>query len=160
LQQAVYIAAKFWFPEKVASHETAVADDPSLHVLSYPQLPEDFRQDFEEIAGSTVRRLRNFLHQGELTAYYFTSNGCHPVPREFWATTEANGVIESGTYWPVGRPAQWYDRRPDHPIFVKQSELDTLLVEEAHRPFPLAKKPDLAAAYSRPEITALATRKE
>ena len=61
LQQAVYIAAKFWFPEKVASHETAVADNPTLRVLShsYPQLPEDFRQAFEETAGPTVRRLRN-----------------------------------------------------------------------------------------------------
>jgi hypothetical protein len=33
---------------------------------SYPQLPEELRKLFEGIAGQTVPRLRNFLHQGSL----------------------------------------------------------------------------------------------
>jgi hypothetical protein len=162
LQHAVFIAAKLWLPEKVASLETLATDDPSVHVrsLSYPQLPEDFRQAFEEIAGPTVRRLRNFLNQGKLTAYYFTGDGCHSLAREFWATTQANGVIESGTYWPAGRPTQWYDRRPNHTIYLKHLELDALLVKEPaeNRRFPAGKKPELAAAYGRPEVAALPTR--
>jgi hypothetical protein len=160
-QEAVFIAAKYWFPEKVASLETAATENTSLHVRSlFAQLPEDFREAFEEIAGPAVRRLRNFLHQGKLRAYYFTGDGCHSLAREFWATTQANGVIESGTYWPAGRPTQWYDRPPNHTIFVEQSELDTLLVKKPaeNRRFPLGRKQELAAAYRRPEIEALPTR--
>jgi hypothetical protein len=163
LQHAVSIAAQFWFPEKVASIETAATGKTRLHARSLPfaQRPGAFQQAFEEIAEPTVLRLRNFLHQGKITAYYFTGNGCHSLPREFWATTEANEVIESGTYWPLGSPTKWYDRRPKHPIFVKQSDLDVLLVNEAaeNRRFPLSKKSELAAAYRRPEIAALPSRR-
>jgi hypothetical protein len=162
-QEAVFIAAKFWFSEKVASLETATTDNPSLHVRShFAHRPEDFRQAFEEIAGPTVRRLRNFLHQGKLTAYYFTDDGRHSISHRFWATAQAQGVIELGTYWPFGEPTRWYDRRPNHPIFIEQSELDALLVDEAagNRQFPLARKTELVAAYRRPEIAMLATRKD
>jgi hypothetical protein len=144
-QEAVLLAAKFWFPENVASLEAAAIDNPSsqlVHSLVYPQLPEDLRQAFEEIAGPTVRRLRNFLHQGKLNAYYFTDDGRHSISHRFWATAQAQGVIELGTYWPFGEPTQWYDRRLNHPIFIKQSELDALLVDEAaeNRRFPPGKK--------------------
>jgi hypothetical protein len=163
-QEAVLLAAKFWFPEKVAALETAATDKPSSEVgrNSYPQVPEKVRQIFEEIAGQTVPRLRNFLHQGKLKAYYFTDDDCHSISQGFWATAQADGVIESGTYWPFGTPPRWYDQRLNHPIFVKHSELDELLVGQAagNGRFPLGRKPELAAAYRRPEIAALATRKD
>jgi hypothetical protein len=70
--------------------------------------------------------------------------------------------MESGTYWPFRTPTHWYDQRLKHSIFIKQSDLDKLLVDEpaGNRPFPFTKKPELAAAYRRPEIAALATRKD
>jgi hypothetical protein len=163
LQQAVFIAAKFWFPKEVASLETVVLEKIGQEVVRihlYPQLPDEVRRPFEEIAGQTVPRLRNLLNQGKLKAYYFENDGRHSVSREFWATAQADGVIESGTYWPFGKPAHWYDKLPDYSLFVKQSELDALRVEEPtkNRPFPLGEKTELAATYRRPEIEALPTR--
>jgi hypothetical protein len=34
------------------------------------------------------------------------------VSPEFWATEQADGVMESGTYWPFGRSTRWYESRP------------------------------------------------
>lgn len=162
LQEAVFIAAKFWFPEKVASLEAAVTDKPWFRAVdssSYPHLPEELRHAFEEIACPAVQRLRSFLHHSKLKAYYFNNDGCHFIPHGFWATVRADGVIESGTYWPFGTPTAWYDQRLNYPIFVKQWELDALLVKAAENwRFPLRKKPELAAAFRRPEIAALPTR--
>jgi hypothetical protein len=163
-QEAVLLAAKFWFPEKVASLDTVVlekANEEAVRPLSYPQLPEELRKHFEGIADQTVPRLRNFLHQGKLKAYYFENDGCRSVSPEFWATAQADGVIESGTYWPFGRPTRWYDKQPNYSLFMKQSELDALQVIEPaeNRQFPMGKKPDLAAAYRSPEIATLASRK-
>jgi hypothetical protein len=157
---AVFAAAMFWFPEKVAALETAETEHSfEIERSSYP-LPEKLRRAFEEIACHAVPRLRNLLHQGKLKAYYFTDEGCRSIPEAFWATTQADGVIESGTYWPFGTPIHWYDQVRKHPIFVKQSELDELLVNEPteNRSFPMGGKPDLAAAYRRPEIARLARR--
>jgi hypothetical protein len=94
-QEAVLRAAQFWFPEKVASLDTVVLENvnkESVRTLSYPQLPEELRKLFEGIAGQTVPRLRNFLHQGKLKAYYFENDGCRTVSRKFWATAQADGV--------------------------------------------------------------------
>ncbi len=95
-----------------------------------------------------MHRLRNFLHQGNLKAYYFREDGCHSISREFWATDQASGVMESGTYWPFGEPTRWYESRPNHALFLLQSELDLLLSERPakKRPFPNAKMPNLVAA--------------
>jgi hypothetical protein len=164
-QEAVLLAATFWFPEKVAPLETVVLEkvnQEAVHSLSYPHLPEELRKVFEGIAGQTVPRLRDFLHKGKLKAYYFENDGCRSVSREFWATTQADGVIESGTYWPFGTPTRWYDKPPNYSVFMKQSELDALQVLEpaGNRQFPIGKKPDLAAAYRSPEIAALTSRKD
>jgi hypothetical protein len=164
-QEAVLLAAKFWFPEKVASLEMVALEKVNQEAVrspSYPRLPEELRKLFEGIAGQTVPRLRNFLHQGKLKAYYFENDGCRFVSREFWATAEADGVIESGTYWPFGNPTRWYDKKPNYSLFMKQSELDVLQVVEPaeNRQFPMRKKSDLAAAYRSPEIATLASRKD
>ena len=129
---AVFTAAKCWFPENIALLEAIASKQTNPEVvslISYPQ-PE-LRQAFEDIEDIAGQRLRNFLHHGKLKAYYFTEDGCHSVLREFWATPQADRAIESGTYWPFGRPTRWYDRRLNYPILVKQSELDALLVGEA-----------------------------
>jgi hypothetical protein len=68
-----------------------------VRAFSQPQVPDALRHAFEELATQTVYRLRNFLYQGALKAYYFGNGGCHSVLSEFWAEALADGVMESGT---------------------------------------------------------------
>ena len=107
----------------------------------------------------TVHRLRNLLHQGKLHGHYFKNDGRHRISREFWATAEADGSLESGTYWPFGRPSRIYEQRPNYPLFLLQSELDTLLNGEPakRRPFPRSRIPELVAALR--ELEDLPNRK-
>lgn len=159
VQAAIARATEYWFPERLAALERAAAPqsepkpdnslDALARVLSQPPLiPDAFRHEFQDIVIQTVHRLRNFLHQGKLKAYYFGDNGCRSVSREFWATAHADDVMESGTYWPFGKPARLYEPRPHYSLFVLQSELDKLLSEQParKRPFPRTKMPDLVAA--------------
>ena len=157
-RDAIVRASECWFPNKIAALKTAAAPESqaksdnnieaAVRALSLPQVPDAWRRPLEEIASQTVHRLRNFLHQGTLKAYYFTDDGRDSVSREFWATAHADGVMESGTYWPFGKPTRSYESRPNHALFLLQSELDLLLSERPakKRPFPNAKMPDLVAA--------------
>ena len=154
----MFSAAKFWFPEQMSALETAAAPqsqsepdnslDAAVRAFSQPQVPEAWWHVFEQIAPQTEHRLRSFLHQGTLKAYYFRYDGCHRLSREFWATAQADGVIVSGIYWPFGRPTRTQDQGLYYPLFVNQSELDALLSEQpAKNPgLPGAKMPDLVAA--------------
>jgi len=97
----------------VAGAAETKADNSSeglARALSQPPLiPHALRHEFQDIVNQTVRRLRSLLHQGELTAYYFGGlfgDGRHAVSSGFWATTAADGVMESGTYWPFGKPTR------------------------------------------------------
>lgn len=172
-QGAIVKAAEYWFPERVAAlgevfaalerlvapqSETKQPSDNSLDALarafSQSQIPaawqdDMWRHEFKDLWSQTAHRLRNFLHQGTLKAYYFGDDGCHHLSREFWATGQADGVIESGTYWPFGAPTtHLYGQRPNYSLFVKQLELDALLsVQPAKkRPLPESKLPELVAA--------------
>ena len=122
-----------------------------MRAFSQPFIPEPLQQVFTEIATETVPRLRSFLHQGKLTAYYFADNGSHCLPPEFWATPNADGVIETGIYWPFQKPSRWHDTRPSHSIFLSLSELDALLGEQPSkkRPLPKSKIPELVAALRK-----------
>ena len=160
-QYAVFTAAKMWFPEQIAALETATESqsetkpDNSIQglrrVFSQPQLPNALQLELRDTLNQTTYRLRNFLHQGGLNAYYFGDDGRHSVSRDFWATTQADGVLESGTYWPYGKPPRAYEPRPNYRLFLRQSELDALLTERLvkKRPFPRAKMPDLLAALRK-----------
>ena len=91
-----------------------------------PSLSEGLRQQAVDLLTQTEHRLRNFLHRGVLTAYYFGGlfdQGRHAVAPEFWATTEADGVLMSGSYWPFGRPRAWHEQRPSFPLCFLESEL-------------------------------------
>jgi hypothetical protein len=158
---AIARAAERWFPEQFNTLEITSRSQPgvrpespidaAVRAFSRPQVPEAWLHAFSEIANQTVHRLRNFLHQGELDAYCFGNDGRHTVPREFWATAEANEVLERGTYWPFGAPSRIHEQRPNCPLFLRQSELQKLFSEEAakKRPLPESKKPDLIAALRR-----------
>lgn len=154
-RDAIDRASECWFPNKIAAVKTAAApesqaksDNTIEAAVRAFSLPHAWRHPLEEIASQTVHRLRNFLHQGTLKAYYFTDDGRHSVSPEFWATAHADGVMESGTHWPFGKPTRSYESRPNHALFLLQSELDLLLSERPakKRPFPNAKMPDLVAA--------------
>jgi hypothetical protein len=121
--------------------------DAAARAFSQPQVPDALK----EVAIQAVRNLRNLLHQGKLRGYYFGHGGRHYVYRDFWATAEADGALESGIYWPFGRPTRFYESRPNYSLLFLQSELDALL-SEPHpktKPFPGAKMPDLVAALRR-----------
>lgn len=112
-----------------------------------------------ELVATTVQRLRKVLHEGTIDAVYFTRDGPQRVDEKFWATTEADGILEQGTYWPFGKPKRWHDA-PNCRLYIKQSRLDALLSEErAGRKFPMQKKSELAAAYHDPIVASLPTRK-
>jgi hypothetical protein len=161
-QEAIMMAAQYWFPERCTALERAAAQlsktksDNSAEALaralsSPPVIPDALRHEFQDIVNQTVHRLRNVLHQEKLKAYYFDNTGCHPVSAKFWATAHADGVIESGSYWPFGRPTRWYESRPNYPLFVAQSELEALLSEQPakKRPLPRAKMPELVEALRK-----------
>ena len=158
VQEAIARAAEYWLPERFAAVEEAAAPqsetslDALARALSQPTvIPDALRHEFHDIVNQTVHRLRNFLHQGKLKAYYFEDNGCHSVSREICATVHADGVMDSGTYWPFGKPTRWYESRPNYRLFLLNSELDKLLSEQPakKRPFPDAKMPQLVAAIRR-----------
>jgi hypothetical protein len=92
-----------------------------------------------------------FSPLGTLNAYYFASDGSHCIPHEFWATENADGVIESGNYWPYGRPIGWHETRPNCPSFLRESELKVLLEPQPTKklPFPTAKMPALIEALRK-----------
>jgi hypothetical protein len=159
-REAIACAAEYWFPEKVAALESAAPPESAanpdnsieaaVRAFSRPPIPEERRRAFDELATEAVHRLRNFLHQGKLNAYYFDGGGRRALSRDFWVISEADGVLETSTYWPFGQPNAWHERRPSCPLFLLRSELDTLLSDQpSRRPFPQAKLPDLVAALRR-----------
>jgi Bacterial regulatory proteins, gntR family len=152
VQVAIARAAQSWFPEQMTALETAAAGDlaidnkPSDEVNALtladafrrqPPISKGLRQQIEDLLTQTEDRLRKSLHRGALTAYYFGGlfdQGPHAVAREFWATTEADGVLMSGSYWPFGKPRAWHEQRPSYPLFFLESQLATLLSEDPKPP--------------------------
>ena len=156
-QAAIIGAAGYWFRERFVALEAIAPQsetkrdnslDAAVRAFSQPHVPDAWRRAFEEIATQTTQRLRNFLHQGTLKAYYFTDDGCHHLSREFWATAQADGVLESGIYWPFGAPTHRYEQRPNYPLFMKQLEMDALLSDHSAKkwPLPRSKLPELVTA--------------
>jgi hypothetical protein len=160
-QDAVVRAAQHWFADKFAALEPVAASETqteqrndleaAVRVLSQPPIPDGWRHVFEEIRMLTVNRLRNFLHQGKLKAYYFGHDGRHSVSSDFWAMAHADVVIESGIYWPFGKPTNWHESRPNYSLFLLQSEVDALLSEQPANklPLPRAKMPEVVAALRK-----------
>jgi hypothetical protein len=135
-QAAIVKAAHGWFagplekalPQLATSDGSIDAAVQSLRQLHRAEWPWDaFVQ--------TLTRLRNSLYKhGKIKAYYFTENGPQSVGKYFWATSEADDVLESGLYWPYGDPSiidhrdgSTIDEQPPTTLFFKQSELAALL---------------------------------
>jgi hypothetical protein len=148
--EAIHRAAVWWFPEQMAAVERATGlqskTKPDNYFeaawLSLRQEPHTLRE-FQDILNQTVRRLRNLLHQGKLNAYYFEDLGRVFVSPHFWATTDANGVMEVGIY---GLPLCY-----GFALLLLQSELEALLSEQPakKRPLPDSKVSELVAAMRK-----------
>jgi hypothetical protein len=129
-QDAVRIAAQYWYPDRWAEIEKLAGGVAELaRALSRPPISDALTDIFIQ----TLHRLRNHLHQGLLKAYYFgglfgPSEGRQTLRPDFWATSVADGVLESGKYLPFGRPSQWHEPpRPSCSLFFLEAELDALL---------------------------------
>jgi hypothetical protein len=147
-------AARYWFPEQIAAFNSAVAGETTIshppknraltpvEELAYalrppPSMSDALRQQIMHLLTEVEHRLRNRLHQGVLTAFHFGGlfdQARHAVAREFWATTDADGVLLADRYWPFGRPRAWYEQRPSYPLYVLESELSALLSDEPKQP--------------------------
>ena len=148
--EAIVRATLYFFPEQIAAAERAQEAtgtkpdnfaDAVARAFMQSQVPNALRREFKDIVKQTVHRLRNFLHQGKLNAYYFDTYGRQSVPQSLWATANADGAIESGIFKLFGQ------------LFLLQSELDALLIKQQaeKRPLPKAKIPELTAALRKLE---------
>ena len=168
--QAIITARRAWFAERMAALEASDAENAGAATLAQapsrpPQrrVPDAVWRELVDITTQTVHRLRDLLHRGRLKAYYFRADGPYRVRAAFWATPSADDVLETGRYWPLGRPTAQLSRRPS-PLFLRQTELDALLTDTGgdavakKRPLPAAKMPDLVAALR--EMDRLSTRKD
>jgi hypothetical protein len=156
VQAAIVRAAQCWFPEQTTALETATASELAINnkpsddingltpverlaraFRGQPSVSEGLRRQAVDLLTQTEHRFRNFLDQGAFTAFYFGGlfdEGRHAVAREFWATTEADGVLMSGSYWPFGKPRAWHEQRPSYPLFFLESQLAALLSEDPKPP--------------------------
>jgi len=169
IRQAIFRAAQFWYPEQygaafraagssaAGNNDTIPGSIEALERAISQQFPDDaFVDTAGQLFVTTLHRLRDSLHHGTIDAVYFTRGGPQTVDKKFWATTEAEGILVSGTYWPYGKPNRSYEARPNYPLFIEQSKLDALLSEErASRKFSRLKRSELAAAYRDPTIASL-----
>ncbi len=161
-REALVRAALYFFPEQIAAAERAASAgsetkpnnfaDAVARAFLRSQVLNTLRREFRDVVNQTENRLRNFLHQGKLNAYYFDADGCHSVPRALWATPHANGALVAGIFYSVPRDF-WATVKVSGPfegfgpLFLLQSELDELLKRPVEkRPFPETKMKELVAA--------------
>jgi hypothetical protein len=156
---AIARAMQYWFADRLAAVETAVPDSPVKGepnstvdalalALSQPSIPDALRHKLADVVTQAVDQLRRHLHHGKATAYYFGDDGRQAVKPDFWATPTADGILESGSYFPFGRPSRWYEQRPNYPLFLLQKELNALLSE----PKAAAKLTTVAKKAERAEL--------
>src|SRR5271169_1908692 len=155
-QDAIERAALHWFPGEIAALVAAAAREMAIpdklntdnreptsvealaRALSSPSsISEILRQQIADVLIKTEHRLRGLLHLGLAAAYYFGGlfgEGRHAVAREFWATPEANGMLLSGIIWPLGKPGSLFEQRPNYPLFLLETDLNTLLSVDPESP--------------------------
>src|SRR5262245_22000797 len=150
-KEALERAARYWFPEQIAAFNSAVAGESAIShppknvaltpveeladaLRPPPSMSDALRQQIMHLLTEVEHRVRNFLHQGALTAYHFGGlfdQGRHAIAREFWATSEAEGVLISGSFWPFGKPRAWHEQRPGYSLCFVESQLEKLLSENS-----------------------------
>jgi hypothetical protein len=169
---AIAEALKYWFSHRLdaiqilaAANAAGIDIDAPAGAPSRSPSWEAWQQVYRNLWLPTVERLRKHLSQGNLIrAYYF---GIRPgdrreVPPPFWERPETSYTLESGIYFPVGRPDGWLGPSLNCQLFFRKAEL-ALLLSELQSPkthFPDAKKPALVAAIQKlSHLTRKAQRK-
>jgi hypothetical protein len=147
ITSAVYQALMHWFREKASTSleriekELSAADknysttDPiPSHLVEIIQQKLDL--DCQEEIDKTRHRLRKALHKGDLIAVYFSTryDEPSPIPRRFWPSPEADDVLETGDYFPYGRPKHYWKDRQSEAVLVREEDLRRLLSGEAIEP--------------------------
>jgi hypothetical protein len=152
-QIAIIEASQKWFSERWAVVQTPNADNSAIEAeprrgvnalawaLSQPPIPWEVQVMIADVVPKTVHRLRNYLFQDKLKAYYFGGlfEGRHEVHPAIWVTPQGDGVLESGIFFPLGKPDRSYQQPLNVPIFFQRVELDTLLQKPALPQTPAAQ---------------------
>jgi hypothetical protein len=132
-------ALEHWFGGEIASTKKRIIEE-SAQVKAIPSgdsvrdaliadgLSEDVGRRIleacQELFKETLHRLRNALHKGEITAFYFstTHDDPHSIRPAYWATPAADDVIDSGIYSPF-----WHPRAQ---VLIREKDLQRLLSGE------------------------------
>jgi hypothetical protein len=159
VKAAIVKAAHCWFPEPLERAVPQLATSDSNIDAAVQALWQLNRAEWPwDAIKQTVTRLRNYLHQAKITAYYFTKDARQVVAQNFWATSEADDVLESGLYWPDGypsiidhgEPSTIDEQRRPPTLFFMQSELDALLSQR-----PTVRKRSFSSTEKQKLVEAL-----
>lgn len=86
----------------------------------------DLMAKAKPIVEASLNKFRQLLFNGTLSAVYLTPSGASTIPANLWATSETDGVIETGDYFPFGRPVSIYQRVTVERVFIVATDLDRL----------------------------------
>jgi hypothetical protein len=153
-QAAIVKAAHGWFPQPLEKALPQIATCDGSIDAAVQSLRQLHRAEWPwDALVQTLDRLRNCLCRGKIKAYYFSENGRQSIPKHFWATSEADNVLETGYYWSNGVPSiiDHVSEQPASTVFFKQSELSELLSKPYRKgpPLPRSKIPELEEALRK-----------
>ena len=153
VETAILKVANRWFPESLETAVPQLATSDGNIEVAVQALRQLKRAEWPwDAIGQTITCLRNYLRQAKIKAYYFSKDGRQTVGQNFWATSEAGGVLAFGVYWPNGDPSTIGHRDPSiideqrpTTLFLMQSEVDALLIKH-RKALPRSKIPELVEA--------------
>jgi hypothetical protein len=154
-KDALLLALKRWFSRELEDLEAAgrtascaFPPDPVRDATIGGRLSPEVEREFLALASDVEKRIRNALYKKELTCYYLSEIwGECAIPAQEWATTNTDGVLWGGGYYPLGRPAnRWSSVDPERALF-KKSDFDR--AQAALHP----RAPARGAAISDEELT-------
>jgi hypothetical protein len=162
MQEAIWETALCWHAQQLTALEASVAEGASVErsgvealsgaISTRQRTSWQIQQVFAEIVPDVVDWLRNILHKDRvLTVYYFGkvfSNGRKAINPDFWTTADADGVLETGMFFPFGRPIRSFETRLSFQVLLLWAELEALLTEPPadKKPFPSTKTSEIVAA--------------
>ena len=193
IDEAFARAMKRWFADQISKLEQEVEYDRAKRLEDLPTTDDPVRRAFlqagahegarkaavpklEGIKREAEVKFRNLLYAGKLTAHFSepVSGIEWTIEAKRWATPATDGVIESGLYFPYGKPDGPYAKAPAVKVRVRekkfwealatseapQSELGTsgsvsksallgFLMQEANGTRPMKELNKLATAHFR-----------
>lgn len=164
IQAAFLKALEHWYRAELKEAEQRYAErmpkptgDPVSDMIA-SQGPLQPSSEDMKLAEEARRRFRQLFYDGDLSAIYFgtglgfTGPGEHSIEPGLWATSQGDGIIETGRYFPFGRPTRFAERRPYATVLIRDADLTTLL--EGHE----AKGPSREASAEAPSERRVSAR--